>query len=86
MKSQAHGKSTSEVEVTNISAHGLWILSKDHELFLSYEDFPWFKKASVADILHVEEPMPGHFHWPDLDLDLSVEIIEHPERFPNKAK
>jgi hypothetical protein len=33
---------TVEVEVTNISAHGLWLLSRDKELFLSYEDFPWF--------------------------------------------
>jgi len=86
MRSQAHGKSTSEVEVTNISAHGLWLLSRDQELFLSYEDFPWFKDVPVAKILHVEEPTPGHFYWPDLDVDLTVEIIEHPERFPMKAK
>jgi hypothetical protein len=27
-----------------------------------------------------------HLHWPDLDIDLAVESIEHPERFPLIAK
>ncbi|MGZ9125441.1 MAG: DUF2442 domain-containing protein, partial [Candidatus Binatia bacterium] len=29
---------------------------------------------------------PCHFYWPDLDVDLSEEIIAHPARFPLKAK
>ena len=53
---------------------------------MSYEDFPWFKDATVAKIVNVEQPTPGHFHWPDLDVDLGIESIEHPERFPLKAK
>ena len=32
------------------------------------------------------EVSPGHFYWPDLDIDLTEEIIEHPERFPLVAK
>ncbi|RMD51933.1 MAG: DUF2442 domain-containing protein, partial [Nitrospirae bacterium] len=56
------------------------------ELFLSYDDFPWFKDASVKKILNVKEVVPDHFYWPELDVDLSVEIIEHPDRFPLKAK
>jgi len=81
MKSRTLGKSTS-VEVANISAHGIWLLAGDRELFMSFQDFPWFKDATLAKILHVEEPTPGHFYWPDLDVDLTAEIIEHPERFP----
>jgi len=86
MSSRPHGESTSQVEVTNISAHGIWLLASAGELFLPYEDFPWFKDAAVAKILHVEEPTPGHFYWPDLDVDLTAEIIEHPDRFPLTAK
>ena len=86
MNSLAHGNNTSAVEVTNISAHGLWILAHDKELFLSYEDFPWFKDQTVKTILNVEEPSNGHFYWPDLDVDLSIEIIENPGLFPLKAK
>ncbi len=53
---------------------------------MSYEDFPWFKDAPIGKVLHVEEPSPGHYCWPDLDIDLTDEIIEHPERFPLKSK
>ena len=80
------GKSASEVEVTHISSNGVWLLAGDRELFMSYEDFPWFKDVPVGKILKVEEQRAGHFYWPDLDVDLTVDIIEHPERFPLKAK
>jgi len=53
---------------------------------MSYEDFPWFKDAPVGKVLNVEEQSPGHLYWPDLDIDLGVETIEHPERFPLQAK
>jgi len=86
MRSSARGDATSAVEVTNISSHGVWLLAHDKELFMPYEEFPWFREQPVRAILNVEEPTAGHFYWPDLDIDLSEEIIEHPERFPNKAK
>lgn len=86
MSSPARGADTSAPEVTHISSHGIWLLVEQRELFLSYEDFPWFKDAPVSKILNVEEVSPGHYHWPDLDVDLGLETIEHPERFPLKAK
>lgn len=86
MSSFALGTSTSGVEVSHISAQGIWLLVRNKELFLSYNQFPWFKDAPVAAILKVEEPRPGRFFWPDLDVDLTEEIIEHPERFPLTAK
>ena len=36
--------------------------------------------------LNVEQPSPDHFYWPDLDVDLGLETIEHPEKFPLKSK
>ena len=86
MNSEQLGKIASDVEVTNISTHGIWLLVGERGLFLSYEDFPWFKEVPIGNILQVEQPTPGHFYWPDLDVDLSIESIEHPERFPLKAK
>ncbi len=85
MKSETPGAATSEVEVTNISRHGFWLLLDDRELFLPFEEFPWFTRAPVSAILHVERPQPHHLYWPDLDVDLAVESIEHPERYPLKA-
>lgn len=86
MSSLAHGNSTSTAEVTNISSHGMWLLVRGKELFMPYTEFPWFMDLPVKSILNVEEPSPGHFYWPDIDVDLTEEIIEHPERFPMKAK
>jgi len=86
MNSQTPGNITSETEITNISAHGLWLFSVDKEMFLSYENFPWFKDQPVKYITNVEEVSTGHFYWPDIDVDLTEAIIEHPENFPLQAK
>jgi len=86
MKSDTPGTATSEVEVTNISRHGFWLLLEDRELFLPFEEFPWFATAPVSSILKVERPQPHHLYWPDLDVDLAVESIEYPDRYPLKAK
>jgi len=86
MSSLAHGKNTLAVEVTNISTHGVWLLAHDKELFMSYDDFPWFRDQAVKSIINVEEQSPRHFYWPDIDVDLTEEMIEHPDRFPLKAK
>ncbi len=82
MTSAMLGINTSLVEVTNISRHGLWLLLEDEELFLPFAEFPWFREATIQKILHVELPSPNHLYWPELDIDLSVESIRHPELFP----
>jgi hypothetical protein len=86
MSSNTSKRNTSTVEVTNLLAHGVWLLTDDKELFMPYKEFPWFKNATIAQVTNVEEPQKGHFYWPDLDVDLTVDIIEHPERYPLKAK
>lgn len=53
---------------------------------MPYDKFPWFKEANVGDIIKVELSPTGHLYWPELDNDLSVEILENPERFPLVAK
>ncbi|MGO9955135.1 MAG: DUF2442 domain-containing protein [Solirubrobacteraceae bacterium] len=80
------GAATSEAEVTNISQHGFWVLLDGRELFLPFAEFPWFKRATVEAILRLERPAPRHLRWPDLDVDLAVESIEHPERYPLRSK
>ena len=86
MKSKPLGKRTSGAEVTNISQHGFWILLEERELFVPFNQFPWFRNATIDSILRVEMPHPRHLHWPDLDIDLAVDSIEHPERFPLVSK
>jgi len=82
MTSALPGPATSAVEVTNVSPHGVWLFVGERELFLPFENFPWFRDATIAAISNVLQPIPHHLYWPDLDIDLAVESIEHPERFP----
>lgn len=79
------GAATSTAEVTIISQHGFWMLVDGRELFLAFDEFPWFKQASVEAIVRLERPSPDHFRWPDLDVDLGLDSIEHPERYPLKS-
>jgi hypothetical protein len=82
MKSAAPGPSTSLAEVTNVSPHGFWLFIGDRELFVPFNQFPWFREASVREITNVQLPSPHHLYWPDLDIDLAVDSIEHPEQYP----
>lgn len=52
MSSKQRGIGTSGVEVSGISAHGVWLLAGNEGNFLSYEDFPWLKDVSVETIRH----------------------------------
>ena len=85
-RSEPRGNSTSAVEVTNISTYGFRLWLGERELFLPFAEFPWFAEAPVGKIVNVEHPSPDHLYWPDLDLDLCVRSIEHPEEFPLKSR
>lgn len=82
MTSAALGRNTSPVEVTNVSAHGFWLFIGQRELFVPFKQFPWFRDASIRAIANVRLPSPHHLYWPDLDIDLAVESIDHPEKYP----
>ncbi len=79
MRSGTLGRSTSPAEVTNVSAHGFWLIVDEQELFVAFQQFPWFREASIRAITNVQLPTPHHLYWPDLDIDLAVESIVHPE-------
>jgi len=82
MRSAKRGKSTSAVEVTNVSKHGFWLLTGSQELFAAFDDFSWFREAPIGQLLEVEMPRPGHLYWPRLDVDLALESLETPSAFP----
>ena len=82
MKSVARGKHTLAAEVTNISPNGLWLLLDGREVFVSFRQFPWFAQATVEQLVAVTRPSPHHLRWPALDIDLAVESLDRPERYP----
>jgi len=82
MSSAAPSTTISAVEVTNVSKHGFWLLIQEQEIFVPFNDFPWFRDAPIGQLLNVELPSPRHLYWPDLDIDLAVESLFRPNRFP----
>ncbi|HZZ29699.1 MAG TPA: DUF2442 domain-containing protein [Pirellulales bacterium] len=82
MKSIKRGKSTSAVEVTNVSKNGFWLLLRNVEHFVAFDQFPWFRDATIGRLTNVELPNPHHLYWPELDVDLAVESLSSPEKFP----
>lgn len=84
-KSKKTGKSISaKAEIQNISNHGIWILVNDQEFFLPFEEFPWFLKATIKEIYNVKLFHGHHLHWAELDIDIDIEALKHPEAFPLK--
>jgi hypothetical protein len=61
---------------------GLWMLVKGHEYFLPFAKYPWFRRASLSALQRVKLLHGRHLYWPDLDVDVDVESLEHPERYP----
>ncbi len=84
MKLKTHGQSISEVEVSHIDIHGLWLAVGDKEYFLSYDEYPWFKEAKVGEILNVQLLHGFHLHWPELDVDLEIDSLSNPQQHPLK--
>ena len=80
------GRSISNLEVTNIDSLGFWLFVDGKEHYLPYESFPWFADATVRQICHVERHGEDHFHWPEIDVDLTLDRIDHPEKYPLKYK
>ena len=86
MPSAKLGTRTSGAEVTNVSTQGFWILIGDQEKFVSFDDFPWFLEVPIGPLMKVKLQGQGHLYWPEIDVDLAVESIDHPERFPLVSK
>jgi hypothetical protein len=80
MTSSKRGAPTLPVEVANIDRFGVWLYVLGKEYFIPYEGYPWFRQATIEQILNVEIEYDDQ--GPDLDVDLSVESLENPGDFP----
>ena len=69
-------------EVQDISRNGIWLLVQGKEYFLAHADYPWFKDAKLAAIYNLKLLHGTHLHWPDLDVDLELESLQQPEKYP----
>jgi hypothetical protein len=86
MKLKKPGANTSAIEVTHIDKMGFWIFDGTTERYLSFSDFPWFEDASIKAITNIKEESPNHLFWPELDIDLTLDMIDRPETYSLKYK
>ena len=82
MKSEIIGEAISGAEVLNVSPHGFWLAVNGTEYFLDFKNFPWFREAPIGQVFEVELLHECHLYWPALDIDLDLDRIRSPERFP----
>ncbi|MCL5996979.1 MAG: DUF2442 domain-containing protein [Chloroflexi bacterium] len=76
------GMGTSRSEVTNIGPMGFWLLVDDREYFVPFDHYPAFRQARVSQIFHLQRLSPDQFHWPDLDVDIELDALRHPNHYP----
>ena len=53
-----------------------------HDYFLSYNRIPWMRDASINNVLNVRMCGRSAIEWPALDVDLEIDSLKHPERYP----
>jgi len=82
MSSSTLGQSISDVDISLVTAKGFWIFVQSKEYFLSFDDYPWFRNARITEIMNVELKNQYHLRWNDLDVDIELDSLEHPERYP----
>jgi hypothetical protein len=61
---------------------GLFISVGKRDYHLPFSSAPWFKNARVPDIFNVEMLGDDAIRWDALDVDLEIECLEYPERYP----
>jgi len=61
----------------------MWILVGKNEYYIDHDNYPWFKDASMNELSHFEITGLGSgIYWPALDIDVELEALKHPERYP----
>ena len=70
------------VIVLMINAQGIMISVGGQDFFLSYNRIPWMRDASIKDVLNVQMSGAEAVEWPALDVDLEIDSLRHPERYP----
>jgi hypothetical protein len=68
-------------QITSIEQGGFWLLTGHGEFFVSFERYPAFEQATVSQIFNFRESF-GDFHWDELDIDIELEAMKHPEHYP----
>lgn len=70
------------VAVLMINSQGMMLSVQGQDYFVSYNRVPWLRDARVSSVLNVRMSGNRAIEWPELDVDLEIESLKHPERYP----
>jgi len=73
---------STSADVLMINDRGIMISVQGEDFFLSYNRVPWMKDATINEVLDVRMSGKNAIEWPKLDVDLEIESLKHPERYP----
>ena len=79
---EAKYSSNTSASVLMINAQGIMLSVCGHDYFISYNRIPWMQDAPIRSVLNVQMSGPEAIEWPDLDVDLEIDSLRHPERYP----
>lgn len=68
--------------VLMINDKGLMLSVLGQDYFISFNRLPWMKDAAIRDVLDVQMCGDDAIEWPKLDIDLEIDSLKHPERYP----
>ena len=74
--------SSTLADVLMINDRGIMLSVQGQDYFLSYNRVPWMRDATINEVLDVRMSGKNAIEWPKLDVDLEVESLKHPERYP----
>ena len=83
METNLSGSSqNTSVSVLMINSQGIMLSVLGNDYFVSYNRLPWLRNARISSALNVRMAGRNAIEWPDLDVDLEIESLKHPERYP----
>ncbi|ADV44187.1 DUF2442 domain-containing protein [Bacteroides helcogenes] len=65
-----------------INAQGIMLSVQGNDFFISYNRMPWLRDARISDVLNVRMSGRSAIEWETLGVDLEIESLKHPERYP----
>lgn len=83
MTLSGHGNDTlTNSCVTNITSIGFWVLVNNVEYFVPFSLYPWFRGATIEQIMDVKVLSPDQLYWESIDCDIELKALKTPENYP----
>ena len=70
------------VNVRSIMPDGIFLSVYENDYYLSFNRLPWFREAKLSDIINVSMLGEDAIRWEALDVDLEIDSLKYPEKYP----